>query len=203
MATAIVRCPNCGSVSNRTSVPDEYVCSHCNAKFKFVRPGDRMVTYDVRTHSCPICGGPVEAGKGFRCIRCGRFDVCGICAHRTPKGHICLTCLREGREDCVICGNFALFRCASCLRISGIDSGRACVEHASRVFFHEPHHGLLESSGGCFYYCPTCQGWICRNCATPQSTLSVYSVCKGCGTRLSKETRTFSEMVTATRRSYG
>ena len=56
MGTAIVRCPNCGSVSNRTEAVDEYVCSHCNARFKFIRPGDQVLTHDVRAHNCPICG---------------------------------------------------------------------------------------------------------------------------------------------------
>ena len=93
MSTALVNCPNCGSISSQTSTPDEYVCSHCNAKFKFVRPGDQTVIHDGRTHYCLLCKGPVEATKMFGCIYCNRSGLCENCVSRTPKGYACEICI--------------------------------------------------------------------------------------------------------------
>jgi hypothetical protein len=208
MSTALVRCPNCGSVSNRTNVPDEYICSHCKARFKFVRPGDQVVTHDVRTHTCPVCGGSVEAGKGIRCVRCGRNDVCTNCARKTPEGHVCRACLKQSQDDCIYCGDYAMFKCASCMKSRPSNPNRACVVHGSSLFWFDAWgFWTWHDETGCWFYCPTCHGWVCKDCIEPKKeaglSTKTYYVCRTCKTRLLEENRGYPEMITAAVRARG
>ncbi len=206
MSTALVRCPNCGSVSSQTSVPDEYVCSHCNARFKFVRPGDHVVTHDVRAHYCPVCDRPVEAGKGFRCKRCLRVDICTDCIKEAPEGYICISCLKRDGDDCQFqvytmdsrCGEYAQYKCVVCDKpgdtppdhFKPSTHSTAQVGNPSRVCEkHKWDWGIRwQSSGGgphgtvWLLYCETCGGRICPMCASRVS--EGHYNCRKCGSQL-------------------
>jgi len=69
-----------------------------------------VVIHEVRTHYCPVCGGPVDAGKGFQCIRCGRIDLGTSCTRKIPEGYVCRTCLKQVLDTPIIArfvGRFA------------------------------------------------------------------------------------------------
>ena len=176
MGTAIVRCPNCSSVSNRTTRPDEYKCSHCGATFHFVRPADQLVTYDVRTHNCPVCGKHVEAGKGYRCVECGQYDVCESCVDHVRGKYLCFSCIRKEGNNCLYCGKYAIIRCVSC-------KGGACRDDYGRMFwkFKEfPDAHRLVS-----FECEVCRGAVCQNCVVERKELfSTKYICKNCGSKL-------------------
>jgi hypothetical protein len=189
LSTALIRCPNCGSVSSQTSVPDEYICSHCHARFKFVRPGDQTITHDIQAHYCPVCDEPIEAGKGYRCRRCQKVDLCPKCIRKTPEGNVCISCLNRDGDDCQYsdytmddrCRNYAEYKCVICNKpgdnppdryrpstkttaVYGVPS-RLCKEHEWVWGLHLRDVGARSHGPNDALYCETCGGWVCSSCA--------------------------------------
>lgn len=67
MPTVAVNCPACGSPSTVEFKPENYICSHCDTKFKWTDPNVQKVVIEKRKCSCgqesiaecKSCGGAV------------------------------------------------------------------------------------------------------------------------------------------------
>jgi predicted RNA-binding Zn-ribbon protein involved in translation (DUF1610 family) len=152
--------------------------------FSFVRPMDQIVTHDVRTHNCPVCGRPVDAGKGFICKRCGKFDICGFCVDKVAEGYVCSECLKAAGDDCVLCtekASRAIYKCRSCVDLKRkgqvAEPARACAEHYAVLFTKRDHNKELVY----LFSCPNC-GDICQTCAEEsRRMLGTKYRCRNCG----------------------
>ncbi len=191
MSTSVIKCPNCASVEVRSTKPDEYECTHCRARFIFIRP-DAQKT-DVVSHNCPCCGKPVEAGKGFRCVTCGKYDLCGDCVDIYGGGYNCKECLKKAGKQCVICGKLAIHVCGSCQKryerkqIPQDEVMRTCHSCFGSLFttLEIIRDGKRVLGTKNFYhYCPKC-GEVCLDCAEEKKTfLGPSKVCKNCRSKV-------------------
>ncbi len=195
MSATMIRCPNCGSTDVHSTAPDQYKCLRCGGGFNLIRPD--VMRQDVVSHNCPVCGKPVEAGKGFRCTRCGSYDLCPDCvSYLNPDGHVCKTCLKKAGQNCFICGKFAFQTCQSCVGLAA--KGKKDPEVVTKVcgdcynLWFIDHIELKKASGGMpprwgpvTFHCPRC-GQICTDCAEEKQRFlrgKTY-VCKNCGSEL-------------------
>lgn len=193
MSSAALRCPSCGSAYvRRTERQDEYSCSSCGVNFQLLRPGDHVVTHDIRAHNCPICGKPVESGKGFRCTKCGRLDVCSECVDKASGRYVCLPCLRDSGQDCQECGRFATWRCPSCDQLAShglnVKPTRACDSHYPLMFSVSLSYERRRGDRYLRYaefVCPRCGEHVCSLCAVKRRVLlSPRYFCRYCGSEL-------------------
>lgn len=76
MSKVPLACPTCGGKVKPTSIPQEYSCENCGARFVLVRPSDGTVVTDIKTHYCPVCGKPVSPTHAYKCTECGKTDFC-------------------------------------------------------------------------------------------------------------------------------
>lgn len=193
MSSSMIQCPNCGSVNVTSTKPDEYRCMSCRATFNFIRPDIKR--HDVVSHNCPICGKPIEAGRGFRCTRCGKYDLCEDCVEKLiPEGYVCKTCLKEAGQDCFICGKFGYITCKSCEGRYARGETDVIVQVCDECYPHwfvdyielEPvRNGMPPRWGAVTYYCPRCRQ-ICNQCVEEKKRFlrgKTY-VCKNCGSEL-------------------
>jgi hypothetical protein len=193
VSTSVIRCPNCGSVEVRSTKPDEYECTHCTARFVFIRPDVQKT--DLVEHNCPCCGKPVEAGKGFRCVSCGKYDLCGDCVDIYGGSYNCRECLTKAGKECKICGKLAIHYCGSCQKmyekkqIPLNDVIRTCHNHFKEVGLFTTIDIVRDGkrvlgTKNFYYYCPRC-GEICYSCAEEKKSLFGSSkVCKNCGSKV-------------------
>lgn len=176
MSVVEVRCPRCGSPCTRMSgKTDEYICSHCNATFRFVDASHPMVTTDVQIHNCPYCGKPIEAGRGFKCTRCGTSYLCNSCVDKVSDKYVCIECIARSALNCQMCKKYAPYRCISCGR-------RSCGTHA----FHVGFIRQLDMGGRWeerVLFCNKCGGFVCFSCAKSK-LLGGGSWCPKCGWHL-------------------
>jgi len=193
MSVTSVRCPNCGSVASKTVNHDEYKCNHCGATFYFTKPN--VQKFDTVTHNCPLCGKPIPSGTGYKCTRCGTFDLCPDCVSRIePEGYVCKECFRKAGQDCIICGKFAGTVCGSCqelLKRGETDTvTQVCWDHYSLLFIDEAEivpsrGGMPPRWGSVTYNCPI-HGDICTLCAVEKQQFlrGKKLVCKACGSEI-------------------
>src|SRR5208282_5096879 len=131
MSVLAIRCPTCGSAAASTTTPNEYECSHCRSKFQIVRPADRTVITDKRTHHCPICGRAVQTLQSFRCTECAKVDFCYNCVASIPtfgtQRFVCRACVSQKGWACQSCGSYATAVCINCKR-------HACGQHVAELF---------------------------------------------------------------------
>jgi len=164
MSIVETKCPHCGSVcTQKGSDPNEYACSHCGSIFRLMDNTKRTVTRDVVIHGCVFCGKPLDAGKGFKCTRCGREYFCESCVDLVRDKYVCIECVSKANENCQLCRKYATYRCASCGR-------RACKTHAHHMGFikYELHATTRYYPTGQtekVLFCPRCYAFICTNCA--------------------------------------
>jgi len=191
MSVSMIRCPNCGSTEVSQTKPDQYQCNSCSVIFHFIRPDIQKT--DVVSHNCPVCGKPVQPGKGYRCNRCGKYDICEDCVSKlNPDGYVCKDCLKAAGQDCFVCGKFAFQTCKACeIRLA---RGETEVEIVKKVcgpcyeLFFADIRELEKAKGGMpprwgtvTYHCPNC-GNICVDCVEEKkSWFSTKQVCKACG----------------------
>lgn len=179
-----VRCPRCGSPSNlQRGKTNEYVCSSCGAAFRFVDQTKRVVTTDILTRNCLHCGKPIDAGRGFKCTRCGEEFFCDSCVDEVEGKYVCASCLITSQQNCNFCKKYAVYRCVKCGK-------RACKSHPSRNFAYKDNY---TSNGVRYYgnlvdYCPKCRGYVCRSCRQVVGLFIRSTVCPKCGSRLSSRT---------------
>lgn len=95
MSFSVATCTNCKSTDVEETSQDKYICMACRTKFNFTRPNDGTITHDVATHNCPVCGKSVQAGKGNKCTRCSRTDICENCSYQGTQKIICYECLEK------------------------------------------------------------------------------------------------------------
>lgn len=174
MSIVEIKCPHCGSVcSQEGSNSNEYTCSHCGTAFRLIDNTNKTVTVarDVVTHGCLFCGKPIEAGKGFRCTRCGKEHFCGSCVDLVKAKYVCIECISKANENCQLCKKYAVYTCVSCRR-------RACKAHPKQMGFSTYVKGQVEG----VLYCPHCYGFICSNCA--KHTTFSGTRCPKCDTGL-------------------
>jgi DNA-directed RNA polymerase subunit RPC12/RpoP len=193
MSVTPVRCPNCGSVASKNINSDEYKCNHCGATFYFTKPNVQKT--DAVTHNCPLCGKPIPAGTGYKCTRCGKYDLCPDCVSRIePEGHVCKDCFRKAGQDCFLCGKFAGTVCRSCqdLHKRGKQDTvvQVCWDHYSMFFIDEAEivpsrGGMPPRWGSVTYRCPV-HGEICNMCVEEKRALlrGKKIVCKACGSEI-------------------
>jgi len=190
MSVTAVRCPNCGSVASKSVNHDEYKCSHCGASFYFTKPN--VQKQDIVAHNCSICGKPVQAGTGYKCTRCGQYDLCMDCVSKIePEGYVCKDCFKKAGQDCFLCGKFAGTVCSSCKdRLARGETDavvQVCWDHYSMFFIDEAEieparRGLPPRWGSVTYRCPQ-HGEICNMCVEEKRKLlrGKKLVCKACG----------------------
>jgi len=157
-----IKCPRCGSACSKGgSNSNEYACSHCGSVFRLMDNTKRTVTTDVVIRGCLFCGKPLEAGKGFKCTRCGREYFCESCVDLVREKYVCIECISKANENCQLCRKYAAYKCVSCGR-------RACKAHPQHMGFSIYVQGQLPD--GRFgqvervLFCPHCYGFICSNC---------------------------------------
>ena len=190
----MIRCPNCGSTEVSQTKPDQYKCISCGVIFHFIRPDVQRT--DVVSHNCPVCGKPVPPGQGYKCTRCGKYDICEECvSFLNPDGYVCKDCLKEAGQDCFICGKFAFQTCQACEK--RLAKGDPEVEIVKKVcgecyeLFFADTRELKKAQGGMpplwgtvTYHCPVC-GNICADCIEEKKGwFSSKIVCKGCGSEI-------------------
>lgn len=171
MSIVEVKCPHCGSVVNQEgNNPNEYTCSHCGTAFRLVDNTRRTVTVtkDVMIRGCLFCGKPLDAGKGYRCTRCGREYFCESCVDLVKDKYVCIECIAKAQESCQLCKKHAVYKCVSCGR-------RACKEHPQNMGFSTIDYSRQDQlpNGKVVWservlFCPKCQGFVCGNCAKPK-----------------------------------
>ena len=193
MSVSTVRCPNCGSVASKSVNQDEYKCAHCSAQFYFTKPNVQKT--DVVTHNCPLCGKPVQAGSGFKCTRCGKYDLCDDCVSKVnPEGYVCKECFKKAGTACFLCGKFANTTCSSCQELvsRGLSDTeiRVCWDHYSMFYIDETElepakNGNPPRWGSVTYSCPK-HGQICNTCVEEKNQFlrGKKLVCKTCGSEL-------------------
>jgi predicted RNA-binding Zn-ribbon protein involved in translation (DUF1610 family) len=153
MSIVEIRCPRCGSPCTvKSSKTNEYICSNCGTAFAFVDTSRPIVTTDIHVHNCPLCGKPIEAGKGFKCTRCGREYICDSCVDEVDNKYVCIECIEKSNQNCQLCKRYAVYKCISCGR-------RACKTHALHVGFIKKY-GASER----VLFCPNCRGFVCNSC---------------------------------------
>jgi hypothetical protein len=177
-----IKCPHCGSVcTQKGSDPNEYACSHCGSFFRLMDSTKRTITTDVAIHGCLYCGKSLDAGRGFKCTRCGREYFCESCVDLVRDRYVCIECISKSNENCQLCKKYAVYTCLICGR-------RACKTHPKHMGFSTYTRGLFESDKisqtEIVLYCENCQRFICSNCAK-RSFLSRLS-CPNCGTTLTE-----------------
>jgi hypothetical protein len=186
LAIIEISCPRCGSTASKTKNPCEYQCTHCGTKFRFTRPQDATITYDVQSHICTVCGTPITQGHVYRCIECGQSDVCSNCVRMTVKDavkgaireprYMCIRCLQSKKLNCTASGCFdvALYLCVNCGK-------RSCAEHLAN------HFSRLAYSLGAYtrFVCENCGGDVCDDCVDERrGFFSKKFFCKRCGSEL-------------------
>lgn len=193
MAVTSVRCPNCGSVASKSINQDEYKCNHCGATFYFTKPN--VQKYDAVTHNCPLCGKPIPPGAGYRCTRCGKYDLCTDCVSRIePEGYVCKDCFKNSGQDCILCGKYAGSVCGSCKELYNRGEtetvNQVCWDHYSMIFIDEAEitpsrNGMPPRWGSVTYSCPI-HGEICSLCVVEKERFlrGKQLVCKACGSEL-------------------
>ena len=180
MSIVEVRCPRCGAHCNiKEAKTDEYICSHCGATFRFVDTSHPLVTTDAKAHICPYCGRHVEAGKGFRCTRCGKDFICSSCVDEIDHKFVCVGCIEQSLLNCKLCRKFGVYRCLSCGK-------GACKEHAAHVGFVKTCSiGASGFDASCVLFCQHCKGFVCASCARTR-LLSSGEKCPKCGNTLTR-----------------
>lgn len=176
MSVVAIRCPTCGSAVASTANPDEYVCSHCQSRFHFVRPADATVVTDARAHHCPLCGRAVQLSQSFRCTECSKTDFCSNCVATIPsmgtQRFVCRACMTQKGWACSSCGNLATSTCIVCRK-------RACIQHNAGTF------SIREGKNLYFFTCPSCRGQLCNNCVEVKSGIfSTKYYCRRCRNEL-------------------
>jgi len=190
----LIKCPNCGSISVTSVGSDKYNCSHCKAYFQLVRPDVQRI--DVVEHNCPSCGKPIEAGKGYKCVKCGKYDLCETCVDDVPnRGYMCKSCIKEIGENCVICNRFAWHVCGSCKdmfdkgEIPNIDVMKTCNDCFDSLFTNlvdlkTYSNRTIPAGLKVSFNCPKC-GDVCIDCAKEKkSPLKSGYYCKNCGSKI-------------------
>ena len=194
MSINLVKCPNCGSISVTSVGSDKYNCSHCKAYFQLVRPD--LQRTDVVGHNCPSCGKPIEAGKGYKCVKCDKYDLCETCVDDVPnRGYMCKSCIKEIGENCVICSRFAWRVCGSCKNrfekgeIPNDEVMKTCNDCFDSLFTTQVDlktESNINIPGGLkvSFNCPKC-GEVCFDCAVEKKgLLSSGYYCKNCGSKI-------------------
>src|SRR3989337_402953 len=126
-----MKCPRCGAPSNlQQGKINEYVCSNCGSVFRFMDQTKRIVTRDVLVRNCLHCGKSIEAGKGFKCTRCGNEFFCDSCVDEVQGKYVCADCLIASQQNCLFCKKHAVYRCINCGK-------RACKLHSYQNFTYE------------------------------------------------------------------
>lgn len=153
MSIVEIRCPRCGATCTHDSQrANEYVCTHCNTTFRFVDSTQQVVTTDVRVRNCLYCGHPIEAGKGFKCTRCGKEYFCASCVDEVGGKYVCTECLKTSGDKCPYCTKYAVYRCVECGK-------KACKRHPVESHF------TFSLETGNVRYCHNCNSFVCDDCA--------------------------------------
>ncbi len=192
MSTNEIKCPKCGAPSAKNLKPDLYVCNYCGSEFHIIRPD--IVRSDVVGHNCPICGKPVEAGKGFTCQKCKKFDLCEDCADKGPGAvYMCRDCLTAAGVACNMCGKLGYIVCGSCKRmaergaIPKEDITQTCeaCQHFAFEGSNYNRSGRIPVVEKLHFTCPSC-GQICAMCAEEKKErVGLVYYCKNCGSKVS------------------
>lgn len=198
MSTVAITCPGCGSTSTKQIKPDTHQCESCQGTFNFVRANDKVVTQDVRTHNCPICGRAIKPGFGNLCKACDTGDLCLKCVQDLPKrGFVCKQCLMADEIDCDSCGMRSDYSCISCKTLKKDGKlksfSRTCEEHVRDLFWYKIKK--YDKGPGYVYRtfsCDTCDGLICEECVKSKEAFwGLKYYCKNC----ENELKMFEEFV--------
>ena len=180
MSVVEIKCPRCGSPSNlQSSKTNEYACSNCGTVFRFVDQTRRVVATDILIRNCSHCGKPLEAGKGFKCTRCGGEFFCDSCVDEVQGKYVCADCLITSGENCQFCKKYAIYKCLKCGR-------RACKMHPHNHFLHNRKYikGGYEHVDHFVRYCSTCHGYVCLDCEQMVGFFFQTIVCPKCRSQL-------------------
>lgn len=190
MSTVAIYCPTCGSTVTDEIKPDNYRCQSCQASFNFVRTYDKVVTQDVRTHNCPICGKNIPPGSGNLCKNCNTGDLCRNCAQELPKrGLVCKQCIMQEKKDCFRCGYYSNIVCACCYKckINGKEKNfvRSCNEHLKDYFWYPMGVDKFDTHYYSQFECESCAGPVCSNCVIRKKSFwNIKYLCTFCNSKL-------------------
>lgn len=184
MSVIEMKCPRCGAPSTlQQGKTNEYVCSNCGSVFRFMDQTKRIVTRDVLVRNCLHCGKPIEAGKGFKCTRCGNEFFCDSCVDEVQGKYVCADCLITSQQNCLFCKKHAAYKCIKCGK-------RACKVHPYDNFTYDNTYIKDGYRYREYYvrYCPNCRGYVCRDCSQVVGFFSQSVICPRCRTRLDSYT---------------
>lgn len=186
MSFVSIRCPNCAATESIKIDVDQYQCQYCDNTFNYLDPNAPKVTrnvtvQEIQTHHCPLCGRGVTAGTSNQCTRCGTSELCSDCVFRTAGRKLeCKNCITSSSYDCLVCGNYSILRCVSCVKLHEEDQShvitRYCSEHLSNYF--EKYYTRYLT----LYACSYCGGLLCKYCHDPTGwSTGGKKKCKNCG----------------------
>jgi hypothetical protein len=137
-------------------------------------------------HNCPICGRPVNYGKGYVCKKCGKKYLCSLCVDDIldSSGFNVIFCIECLRKMGISCNKFGCNRkfSAQCI----VCNKKWCNEHAQSHLVLSELEGKTTNKFS--FYCSNCRGYVCRSCLVKKKHISLRTsfCCAICGTKLKK-----------------